>query len=180
MIINVDEDIRLELIKETHSRPIFDMVNRNRNHLRTWLPFVDNMNTVDFAENFVKGTIERTKTSIEYAFVIFDGQDAVGRIGVYKIDPQNKVGEIGYWLIEQSQSKGIIIKSCRALIAYCFEDLQLNRIEIRCGTENFKSMKIPERLGFTKEGILRQAEALYGKFIDLYLFSILKAEYKRS
>ena len=160
MIINIDENIKIELINENHSQPIFDIVDKNRIHLRQWLPFVDRMQTVEFAENFVKGTMQRNKDGNEFAFVIIENDKVIGRIGVYKIDGQNKIGEIGYWLAENLQGKGIITKSCKALIDFCFSDLQLNRIEIKCGTENFKSKTIPEKLNFTREGVIREGELL--------------------
>ena len=178
MIINIDENIKIELINENHSQPIFDIVDKNRIHLRQWLPFVDRMQTVEFAENFVKGTMQRNKDGNEFAFVIIENDKVIGRIGVYKIDGQNKIGEIGYWLAENLQGKGIITKSCKALIDFCFSDLQLNRIEIKCGTENFKSKTIPEKLNFTREGVIREGELLYDKFIDLNLYSLLKTDIK--
>ena len=178
MIINIDENIKIELINENHSQPIFDIVDQNRIHLRQWLPFVDRMQTVEFAENFVKGTMQRNKDGNEFAFVIIENDKVIGRIGVYKIDGQNKIGEIGYWLAENLQGKGIITKSCKALIDFCFSDLQLNRIEIKCGTENFKSKTIPEKLNFTREGVIREGELLYDKFIDLNLYSLLKTDIK--
>ena len=178
MTIKIDDKIRIDLIEEKHTQPIFEMVNNNRNHLRPWLPFVDRMQTVDFTQNFVKGTMQRNKEGNEFAFVIIDNDKMVGRVGVYKIDSQNKIGEIGYWIIENSQGKGIITMSCKALIDFCFNDLRLNRIEIKCGTENLKSKTIPERLNFTNEGIIRQGELLYDKFIDLNLYSLLNADRK--
>lgn len=178
MVINIDENIKIELINENHSQPIFDIVDKNRNHLREWLPFVDRMQTIEFAENFVKGTMQRNKEGNEFAFVIIENDKVIGRIGVYKIDGQNKIGEIGYWLAENFQGKGIITKSCKALIDFCFSDLQLNRIEIKCGTENFKSKTIPEKLNFTREGVIREGELLYDKFIDLNLYSLLKTDIK--
>ena len=178
MKIIIDEATRIELIEERHTQSIFDMVDENRNHLRPWLPFVDRMQTIEFAQNFVKGTMQRNMDGNEFAFVIIYYEKMVGRVGVYKIDNQNKIGEIGYWIVQNSQGKGIVTKSCKALIGFCFSDLQLNRIEIKCGTENIKSKTIPERLKFTKEGIIRQGELLYDKFIDLNLFSLLKNDAK--
>ena len=178
MTITIDNNLKLELITENHAQPIFDMVDANRTYLRPWLPFVDRMQTVEFAQNFVKGTMQRNKEGNEYAFVIIENENVIGRIGVYKIDGQNKIGEIGYWIIEGLQGKGIVTKSCKAIIDFCFSDLQLNRIEIKCGIENFKSKIIPEKLSFTKEGIIRQGELLYDTFIDLNLYSLLKSDRK--
>lgn len=176
MRMQVNETISIELINEKHAQPIFDMVDENRAHLRVWLPFVDRMKTVAFAHDFVRGSMQRNQDGDEHAFVIIDGQMVVGRIGVYKIDHQNKIGEIGYWIIERAQGKGIVTKACQAILDFCFDDLKLNRVEIRCGTGNARSKAIPERFHFTHEGIIRQGELLYDQFIDLHLYSLLKTE----
>ena len=91
---------------------------------------------------------------------------------------QNKIGEIGYWLADGLQGRGIITKCCTAVINHAFTQLGLNRIEIKCGTGNSKSRAVAEKLQFKPEGILRQAELLNGKHIDLYLYAMLKEEWK--
>ncbi len=174
MHIKVDESISIELINGNHAPGIFEMVNNNRAHLREWLPFVDRMQDLAFAENFVKGTMQRNKDGYEYAFVIMHNGKMAGRIGVYKIDSQNKIGEIGYWVIQDGVGKGIVTRSCSAIIDFCFHKLKLNRIEIKCGTENYRSQAVPERLNFKKEGIIREGELLYDKFIDLFLYALIK------
>lgn len=70
--------------------------------------------------------------------------------------------------------------ACRAMIDYTFYDLCLNRIEIRARTNNNKSRAIPERLGFTEEGILRQEEFHHNQFHDLVVYGIVKSEWKLS
>ena len=177
MIINVTTNISLELIHESHALPIFNLVDRNRVFLREWLSFVDRMDSVSFAENFVKGSMKRNEEGQEYAFVIAENGIVIGRIGVYKIDHQNKIGEIGYWLAEYVQGKGITTSACEALLSFCFNELQLNRIEIKCGTKNIRSQAIPVKLGFQMEGILRDAEWLHDQFIDLNLYSLLKSDF---
>ena len=178
MIIQADNQVRLGLINESYALSIFEMVNQNRAYLRQWLSFVDKMETVVFAENFVQGTMQCNQAGMEYAFVIMQENKAVGRIGVYKIDRQNNIVEIGYWLIESAQGKGIITIACKAMIRICFEDILLNRIEIKCGTDNNKSQAIPINLGFTPEGTIMQGELLHDKYVDLYLYSLLLSEYK--
>lgn len=176
MQIEIDNNIRLELVIEKHAQYIFDLVIENKSYLRQWLPWVDNMQTIDFIKNFIEGSTLRNKEGIEFAFVIIQHNKVIGRIGIYKIDNQNKIGEIGYWLGQNFQGKGIVSESCKRIIDFCFKDINLNRIEIKCGIENKKSQTIPERLNFAKEGVLRQAELVHGKYIDLYLYSLCKNE----
>ncbi len=70
-------------------------------------------------------------------------------------------------------------QSCRALIAYAFDDLKFNKVEIHCATMNERSCAIPQRLGFTYEGTMRQTEWLYGHFLDLKLYGLLESEWRR-
>jgi ribosomal-protein-serine acetyltransferase len=177
MTIQIDETIRLELLADVHVQPVYELAAANRNYLREWLTWVDLMQSADFIQSYITGSIARNEEGSEYAFVIIDNEEVVGRIGVYKIDRQNKICEIGYWVGEQQQGKGIVIRSCKGLIDFCFTTLQLNRIEIQCGTENLKSQTIPERLHFKKEGVRRQGGLVNGQFIDLCLYSLLKEEY---
>jgi ribosomal-protein-serine acetyltransferase len=174
MTLKIDDNISLELVEEKHTKPIYDLVSENKNHLRQWLPWVDNMQSMEFIQNFVRGSKQRNANKNEYAFVMIENEIVVGRVGVYKIDNQNKIGELGYWVGQNQQGKGIVTKSCKGLIDFCFKDLNLNRLEIKCGTENIKSQTIPHRLKFIKEGVLRQAELVHEKYIDLYLYSLCK------
>ena len=87
---------------------------------------------------------------------------------------------MGYWLADGWQGRGIVTKCCIALIQYGFNDLGLNRIEIKCATGNDKSGAIAEKLNFKREGILREAEWLNGTFIDLYLYSMLRDEWEKT
>lgn len=162
-----------------HANAILDLVNNNRQHLRVWLPWVDAMQTVDDFHAYITRCKTQAEEGTDYGYEIFLGDAMVGRIGIHYIHHHNRFGAIGYWLGEEHSGKGIITKACAALIRHCFSSLQLNRVEIKCAVDNTKSAAIPGRLGFTKEGILRQAELVNGRFHDLYLFSLLKSEWQK-
>ncbi|MGZ4034216.1 MAG: GNAT family N-acetyltransferase [Bacteroidia bacterium] len=175
-MIKVDENISLELVNEKHAEAIFDLVNANKLKLREWLPWVDNAD-LDFIKNFVQESKKHHLANTDLAYVIIFNDKIIGRIGIYSIDNKNKTGSVGYWIDENFEGKGIITRSCKAIINKAFQVLHLNRIEIKCGTENYKSQGIPERLNFKKEGIIRQGEILNNKFIDLYLYSMLRSDW---
>jgi ribosomal-protein-serine acetyltransferase len=69
-------------------------------------------------------------------------------------------------------------KSCIAYINYAFNELKLNRVEIRCAVENSKSRAIPEGLGFKNEGTIREAEWLYDHFVDHIVYGMLARDWK--
>lgn len=175
--LNIDTQLTLAPVHPSFSEELYQLSATNREHLSEWLPWPDYMQSADFISNFINGSLERNAAGAEQAFVILLEGKICGRIGLYKIDTFNQSAEIGYWLGSGYQGQGIITRSCRELIRYAFEQLQLNRIEIRCAVGNDKSQAIPQRLGFTEEGILRDAEWLRDHFNDLKVYSLLLSEY---
>jgi ribosomal-protein-serine acetyltransferase len=177
MIIPVDDNISLEFLEEIHAASLFNLVNDNRAYLREWLPWVDSMQTLGNFKQYISDTKRRAADKTDYGYAIIIDKNIVGRMGMHHLNQQNKIGEIGYWLADGLQGRGIITKCCVALIDHSFKELGLNRIEIKCGLGNDRSRAIPEKLQFKQEGILRQAEWLNGKFIDLYLYAMLKKDW---
>ena len=179
MVIKVDDTISLTFLEEIHAESLINLVNANRDYLREWLPWVDNMLTVEHSKNYISDCKKRAAEKTDFSFAIIINKNIVGRMGMHHINQQNKIGEIGYWLATGLQGSGIITKCCTSLINHGFAQLDLNRIEIKCAVGNNKSRAIPQKLQFKQEGILRQAELLNGKFIDLYLYAMLKEEWER-
>jgi ribosomal-protein-serine acetyltransferase len=177
MTITIENQLLLELVDPRHAQELFNVADANRDHIKTWMPWIVNMQSVDFIKGFINGALERYNSKSEYAYVITHNGAIIGRIGLYKIDNMNKIAEIGYWIAKDYEGQGFVTKAANALVKYAFETLQFNRIEIRCGFNNIKSQSIPERLHFTYEGLLREAELLHGQFQDLKLYAMLRSDY---
>ncbi len=101
-----------------------------------------------------------------------------GGVRYHEIDWSNRMTELGYWISEGFEGKGLVTKTCRVLIDYAFNELGLNRIVISCAAENQKSCAIPEKLGFKQEGILRQSELLQDRFVDMLIYGLLVKEWQ--
>jgi ribosomal-protein-serine acetyltransferase len=178
MIFKVDDTLLLDMLDEQYAVATFELINANRQYLREWLPWVDNMRSIENFENYIRLTKKQFDKGTDYGFVILYNGDVVGRIGLHYIDHQNSMAALGYWLAAAFTGKGIITKACTTLISFAFTQLHLNRIELKCATQNIKSKAIAERIGFKQEGILRQAEFVNNRFVDLYIFSLLKTEWQ--
>lgn len=178
-LFKVDEDILLKVLEKSDATAFYAVVDRNRNYLREWLPWVDGMNCPEDYEPVI--SMWRKQLSDEDGFQagIFYKGEVVGMIGLHGIDRGNRKTSIGYWLDSDYQGKGIMTRSCQAVIDYVFHTLNLNRVEIRCGTGNSKSRAIPERLGFTHEGTIRAGEFLYDHYINSEVYGLLKTDVKK-
>lgn len=176
--IDCNENIILTQITLTDSIDIFNTINTQREYLGKWLPFVEYTKELKDSEYFVNSVINIPEEKMEFTFVIKYKDQFAGIIGIKSTEPLNKKTEIGYWLSEPFQNKGIMLRSVKCLINYVFSVLDFNRIQIKVAVGNNKSSNIPKKLGFSFEGIEREGElSSNGKFFDIEVYSLLKKEF---
>lgn len=175
----VERGLVLSVLDESNAHELFELTDLNREYLRVWLPWLDKNKYLQNSLDFIKESQKHYTDKISVNLGIFHKSKLKGVISLHRIDWQNRSSSIGYWIGEQYQGSGIVTKSCKALTDYAFRDLELNRLDIRCAPGNVKSCLVPEKLGFTKEGLLRQAELLYDRYIDHVVYSMLKEEWIR-
>jgi ribosomal-protein-serine acetyltransferase len=174
----VCESVYLQLLEERHAAEVFALVDQDRAHLREWLPWVDATETSDDTLSFIRSSREQFASNKGFVAGIWSEQRFCGVIGTHKLDLLNRKGEIGYWLGQSFQRRGIMTAACRTVVTHLLTEIDLNRVTIQCARENKKSCAVAERLGFTEEGLAREAQFLRGHFHDLRRFSMLKRDWK--
>ena len=177
--LKVDNQIELQLFQQHHALKLYQLVEENREHLREWMPWVDSMNSAYQFESIIPIWLSQFAENNGLNVGILYNGELVGSIGLHQIDWHNRMANIGYYLSKNAEGHGIMTRTVQSLLNYTFFTLGLNRVEIRCGVKNKKSRAIPERLGFVKEGIIRDGEQLYGNFHDLFVYGMLASEWKK-
>lgn len=156
---------------------LYALIDRNRTHLSEWLAWA----TPDYLETGLRDFVAARETENlsrkALTTTIWTHGVLCGSIAMHQIDWLRRNTSIGYWLDMGYQGRGVATEACRALVTEAFSVYGLHRVEIRCASGNHRSAAIPQRLGFREEGILREAEPLHGKFVDLRLFSMLAHEW---
>jgi ribosomal-protein-serine acetyltransferase len=174
--LEVSSEITLKILDLTDSHTIYNAIDQNRNHLRRWLPFIDQTRSENDTRSFIRSIVDDVEKRQEI-FTIWYNNDFCGLVGLKDIDYLNRKIEIGYWLIEKMTGKGIMFQTVEKIIGFIFENLEMNRIQIKCGVGNLKSSAIPKKAGFLFEGTERQGERHQNKYIDLEVYSLLKREW---
>jgi ribosomal-protein-serine acetyltransferase len=172
----ISPNAELRLLEERHAETVFSTVDRDREHLRVWLPWVDNTKTVDDTLAFIKLSLERFAHNEGIGAGIWCEGRFAGGIGTHKPDWLNRKVEVGYWLASDFEGRGLATQAARAVVCYAFEELGLNRVEIHCATGNTRSAAIPRRLGFTFEATLRAALLLHGEYHDMQVYGRLASD----
>lgn len=175
--LHVPPDLEIRQVEDRDAEAMFALTERNRLYLREWLPWVDHTITVDDTRRWIAGAVAQYQSNRgPNAGIWIDGAIA-GSVGCHPIDWPNRSCSIGYMLEEGRQKRGIVTRCTAALVDYLFRDMKLHRVVIQCGTGNHKSCAVPQRLGFTREGVLREAEWVNDRWLDLIVWSMLAEEW---
>jgi ribosomal-protein-serine acetyltransferase len=162
----LDATTALHLALPAHAPELFALTDANREHLRAWLPWVDHVKTVADTTAFLRDRLHAFADDRGLCLLIKHDGKIAGTIGFNNLDLAHRTASIGYWLDAASTGRGLMTAAVRELTALGFDHYGLRRIEIRCATINLRSRAIPERLGYTLEGVLRQAEHVNGRTFD--------------
>lgn len=176
--LKVDDEIEIRMLEESDTETVFALVDRNRQHLRQWLIWVDRSDSPEVTRQFIKESKRQYENKEALSAGIWLNEDLVGAIGVVHYDWYNRKLEIGYWISSDQQGKGIITRAVSAIVDDAFDNLGFHRVEIHCAAGNNRSRAIPERLGFKQDGIMREAGLLSGEFVDKVIYSMLASEWK--
>lgn len=170
--------LELRQFQMEDAEALFAAADRNRAYLREWLPWVDKTRSADDTREFITAKLEQFQADQGPTAAIWLNGEIVGAIGCHPIDWLNQHCSIGYWLDATRQGNGIITRSASALLDYLFDELRLHRITIQCGAGNRRSCAVPERLGFTREGILREAQWVNDRWVHLIVWGMLARDWK--
>jgi len=174
----IDEESYLAILEARHANELYQLIDGSRETISKWLAFPKQTNKVEDTLTFIERSLRRLSENNGYWAGIWHKGKIAGSIGFLYIDWDARKTEIGYWLGDEYLGKGLATKAARLLISYSFAELHLRKVEINVASQNLKSKAIPERLGFSAEGTIRNYEYLNGEYHDKIIYGLLKDEWK--
>jgi len=175
--IVVSDQFAIVVLELRDADELFELTDRNRAHLRRWLPWLDNITRPEDTRAFIRAAQAKGSQNNGTQLALRLNGRIAGIVGHHQIDWRNRLTSLGYWVGEEFQARGLATAATRALVSHAFDQAQLNRVEIRCATGNDKSRAIPLRLGFREEGLLRETEWLYDHFVDHVVYAMLARDW---
>lgn len=168
-------NFRLRPVARTDVPDIFRAIDTQREYLGRWLPFVAHtLHEEQTAEVVGEMIADRTLNPV---FTIRENDVFAGLIGFKSTDSSARTTEIGYWLSEAWQGRGLMTQAVKALCCEAFRRRNIDRIEIRCALQNLPSNRIPLRLGFRLDRIEVRGEILSdGTCTDLNVYVLEKPQ----
>ncbi len=175
----VDNEITLKEPTESYAAEFSKGVVEDYEYLSEFCSFPTVTRTETEANKLLAEYREVNKTLNGLHSLIIVENKLAGAFHLNRFDFFNSTTDFGYWLFSKYQGRGIITRCCEAMLEYSFNELRFNRIEIKCAADNLKSQIIPNKLGFQKEGVLRQNEWVNQRFSDSILFSMLREDWTK-
>jgi len=159
---------------------IVDAVHSSLPDLQQWLPWAHTDYARDDASAYIRDSVQSWKEGRAFDFAIRSTDDPgrhLGNVSIWHVSRLGKVGEIGYWVRTDATSKGIASEATDAMLSLGFSTLHLHKVTLRIAVGNDASIRVAEKLGFTREGILREELRINGTWVDHILYSMLAHEY---
>ena len=137
-------------------------------------PYEDGM-----AEEWIRscsGKFEKDE-ALNFAIIRRTDKKLIGEIEL-RLDRENESGELGYWIGKPYWNCGYATEAARAVVAYGFEVLKLNRVQAKHFKRNPASGRVLEKIGMRYEGCRRQHIKKWDNFEDLMEYGMLRADYE--
>lgn len=134
-----------------------DAVIESLDELKPWMPWAQKPSTVEESELSIRKSRLQylDRSDLRLMLIHKSNGQFIGGSGLHRINWKARAFEIGYWVRTSYAKQGYITEAVQAITHFAIDELQANRIEIRCDVRNTQSANVAERLGFQLEGILR-------------------------
>ena len=176
--IEIDEDLLIRTYTPDDAAELFSAIDGSRKHLQPWLNWVGSTTKPEHSLQFIQNSLEQLRMQEGLALGIFYKGSIAGGIGMHEWDQNTRRAQVGYWLAQGHEGKGLVHRSLNKFAAHLFEKIGLNKIEVRFAPANKRSARVAERLGCQVEGVIRQCIMRNGVQDDVVVAGILKHEWK--
>lgn len=160
---------------------VHEAVQESAAELRHWMPWAQQVPSVEESEVSIRKSRLQFLERSDIRLLLFHKKTGqlIGSSGLHRIDWRVRKFEIGYWVRTSYAGQGYITEAVKAISDFAIQELQANRLEIRCDSRNTQSARVAERTGFTLEGILRNDKTdVQGDLRDTMVYSKIRgAEY---
>lgn len=174
MVAIAGDGLRIRSFEEGDLAAFVAAVRESAGTVGLWMPWC----RADYTDAEAIAWFDRCRASQRagqaYDVGIFaeDGKEPLGGIGINQLNRQHNLGNIGYWVRESRQRRGVATRAVRMMARYGFDCLQLTRLEIVAAVDNRVSRAVAEKAGAVFECIARNRLVVDGKPLSAAVYSL--------
>lgn len=172
------KDIALEKLALSHVDDVYMMVCESITELMPWMDWVYSGYRVEDAQEWLAHAECAWAEKEEYNFLIKDASRDIplGLCGLRYTGQKKKIAILGYWVRSGEAGKGVATAAAGLALKFAFKDMGCSRVEVMADVSNEASIRVIEKIGGVKEGVLRKRLMVHGEERDAVLYSILRGE----
>jgi len=169
-----DEAVRLEPLDERYA-PDFERLLEDPDIVRNTRVPVDPPAGfgVTWVRRYVKGWEDGSRAGFA---ILSTGGEFLGMAAIVELDLFGREGEIGYMVAPAARGQGVAGRALRLITGWALGELGLERVELRIDVDNEPSIRVAERLGYVREGVLRSLHLKDGIRTDVAVYSLLPTD----
>ena len=168
--------VLLRWISEDDIDSLYEIFS-NPQVMRYWstVPLVDRAAAADLQREIADGN--ESETMFKWGLALRDSNTVIGTTTLFNLNLDNGRAELGYALSHAHWGKGYMNEGLKALVSHAFEVMELRRLEADVDPRNAASIRTLERLGFQREGFLRERWQVNGEIQDALFYGLLRREW---
>ncbi|MEW2416866.1 GNAT family protein [Streptomyces sp. NPDC046866] len=175
--IALADDARLFPLEPRHAEEFLTHMDRGREYIGQHIVLPDVVTDLESARSFLSAYAQKAAADGGRIYGIRVGGTLVGGVLFRTFDAAGGTCEVGCWLEPAAAGRGLVTKACRILIDWAFHERGMHRVEWYASAANKPSLAVAERLGMTREGVLRQNYLHRGVRQDTEVWSVLAPEW---
>ena len=147
--------------------------------MRYWstAPLADRAAAADLQREIADGN--ESEKMFKWGLALRDSDTVIGTTTLFNLNLDNGRAELGYAMGHAHWGKGYMNEALSALVSHAFEAMELRRLEADVDPRNAASIRTLERLGFQREGFLRERWHVNGEIQDALFYGLLRREWRR-
>lgn len=161
--------------------PVFQAIQESLAEVSQWLPNLNASLTLEKVQSYIELQPSLRSERKAYNFAIVDARDnsILGGCGLTLINWRHRFANLYYWVRSSRTGQGIASAATLLLAHFGLESLELHRIEIVVAIRNSASIRVAEKVGATREGILRSRITVHGTIHNAFMYSLIPTDLER-
>jgi RimJ/RimL family protein N-acetyltransferase len=173
----VDEEILLRPFRLNDSAQLYCAVHESLKELKPWMSWATDGYNEQSAREYITIGRARWEEHTFYGFAITRGDDLLGACTLSSIHTIYHFCNLGYWVRTSCHGQGIAGRAAKLAARFAFEYLGMIRVEIVIGVGNHASLRVAEKIGAHKEGILRNRIVVGETIYDAHMYSLVPSDF---
>lgn len=173
-----DERVAIRPFLPADAQPVFEALQESRAQVDPWLSDLAATRSVSDVEDYIARQPDVWASGHAYNFAILEHHTGtlLGGCGLTQINSKHRFANMYYWVRTGHTSRGVATGAVRLLARFGFEVADLARVEIVVPVGNAASIRVAEKAGASREGLLRSRVLLHGALHDAVMFSLVQED----